>query len=286
MNPLKTYLKNFSVASIEYESRYLALQRQTFVSYYPFGVFEARDFDEFEFEPITIFSGANGSGKSTLLNVIAESLGVKRLGPFNTSKYMSAYTEGCNYVADELPKASKIITSDDVFNYLTDVRYMNIGIQSDAFDLFEEYYDNRHKSLEIPASDNYKKHIEAITKGTMQFINGRLINSAVMESNGQSSIRFFTSQITENALYLLDEPENSLSTKMQLELKKYIEDSVKGYNCQFIISTHSPFFLALDNAKIYNLDDYYGVETRWTELESVRTYYDFFKKYKSEFEDL
>jgi hypothetical protein len=29
-----------------------------------------------------------------------------------------------------------------------------------------------------------------------------------------------------------------------LKLKKYIEDSVRFYNCQFIISTHSPFFNA------------------------------------------
>ena len=31
------------------------------------------------------------------------------------------------------------------------------------------------------------------------------------------------------------------------KLKKFIEDSVRFYNCQFIISTHSPFLLNLNN---------------------------------------
>ena len=40
-------------------------------------------------------------------------------------------------------------------------------------------------------------------------------------------------------LYLLDEPENSLSAELQLDLLKFIENSARFYNCQFIISTHS-----------------------------------------------
>ena len=53
---------------------------------------------------------------------------------------------------------------------------------------------------------------------------------------------------------------------------------------QFIIATHSPFMLGILNAKIYNLDtENYRVE-KWSELENVRYFYDFFKSRKNEFE--
>ena len=73
-------------------------------------------------------------------------------------------------------------------------------------------------------------------------------------SNGESAYKYFVEQVEEDGLYLLDEPENSLSPKRQLELKQYIEDSARFFNCQFILSTHSPFLLSMRGAKIYDLD--------------------------------
>ena len=48
-----------------------------------------------------------------------------------------------------------------------------------------------------------------------------------MFSNGESAMKYFVDHISENALYLLDEPENSLSIALQQELCKYIEDSAR-----------------------------------------------------------
>ena len=67
------------------------------------------------------------------------------------------------------------------------------------------------------------------------------------------------------------------------ELKKFIEDSVRFYNCQFIISTHSPFLLKLMDAKIYDLDEVPVKTKKWTELSNVLVYYNFFKEYEDEF---
>lgn len=284
---MNTYLKTFSVATTKFEADFLKMQRRTcYASYYPFGVFEPKYFGEFEFDPITIFYGSNGCGKSTLLNVIAEKLGIEHMGPYNTTKYMKDYIEGCDVETESIPPNSKIISSDDVFNYLTDIRYMNMGIDAKRIDLFEEYYD-RIKPMKLTSMDdyeNYRKHVEATRKTASGFIKSHLLSNALMQSNGQSAIKFFTSQIDQDALYLLDEPENSLSPNMQLMLKKYIEDSVVGYNCQFVIATHSPLLLALDNAKIYNMDDITGGVAEWTELENTRIYYEFFKEHKDEFE--
>lgn len=94
---------------------------------------------------------------------------------------------------------------------------------------------------------------------------------------------YFTQKIEANQIYLLDEPENSLSAGYQEELAQFIFDSARFYNCQFIIATHSPFILATQSAKVYDLDSVPVQEKRWTELENVRRYYEFFKKHESAF---
>ncbi len=103
------------------------------------------------------------------------------------------------------------------------------------------------------------------------------------QSNGESALLYFTESIRENALYILDEPENSLSASLQVKLKQFLEDSVRFYGCQFIISTHSPFLLAIRGAALYDLDATPPQTRKWTELENVRLYYDFFQEYAAEF---
>ena len=85
-------------------------------------------------------------------------------------------------------------------------------------------------------------------------------------------------------LYLLDEPEVSLSPKNQVELAKKINEMSRYLGIQFIISTHSPFMLGILEAKIYNLDTTDYRVQKWSELENVRYFYDFFMSRKDEFD--
>ncbi len=62
-------------------------------------------------------------------------------------------------------------------------------------------------------------------------------------------------KICEDGLFLLDEPENSLSPERQLKLLKFLEDSARFFGCQLIIATHSPFILSMRGAKIYDFDE-------------------------------
>ena len=103
-------------------------------------------------------------------------------------------------------------------------------------------------------------------------------------SNGESAFHYFAEKIEENGLYLLDEPENSLSPARQQELVRFLEDSARFFGCQFVISTHSPFLLAMKQAKIYDLDEDPVDVKRWTQLENVRVYYEFFQKHREAFE--
>ena len=103
-----------------------------------------------------------------------------------------------------------------------------------------------------------------------------------MFSNGESAMKYFVDHITENALYRLDEPENSLSISLQQELCKYIVDSARHFGCQFVMSTHSPVLLSMKDAVIYDLDSDPVTVKPWTELENVRRYFDFFEEHRQE----
>ena len=50
-----------------------------------------------------------------------------------------------------------------------------------------------------------------------------------------------------------------------------------------MIATHSPFLLSMRGAKIYDMDEEPVDVKRWTELENVRAYFEFFKKHEDEF---
>lgn len=251
---------------------------------YPFKIFPPKYFSRAEFAPITVFCGGNGSGKSTLLNVIAGKLGLARSADFNETPLYSDYLGLCSFEASEVPKGSRIITSDDVFDYLLDLRAVNRGVEARRQELFAEYesYTDPRFHFQMRTMDEYdelKIRNEARKKTKSAFVSPRLnAREARTRSNGESAFYYFTEHIKENALYLLDEPENSLSPRLQRELAAFLSDSVRFFGCQLIISTHSPFLLSLSGAKVYDLDAVPACERKWTELEGVKIYKELFNE--------
>ena len=75
----------------------------------------------------------------------------------------------------------------------------------------------------------------------------------VVKSHGQSHMKFFETRFQRKGLYLLDEPENALSPRMQLELLRLLRQFSTRGDVQFIIATHSPILLAYPDAEIYQL---------------------------------
>ena len=116
-----------------------------------------------------------------------------------------------------------------------------------------------------------------------QYIRANLRRNAEERSNGESALLFFTDKIDENSLYLVDEPENSLSTESQKKLAEYIENAARFYNCQFIISSHSPFMLSLKGAKVYDMDAFPVRPVHWTDMANIRALYEFFMQHRDEF---
>lgn len=282
------YLKEFKLPSEKQEYNFFLYEekRTCFNNVYPFRLFPNKELEEIEFDSINIFYGGNGSGKSTLLNVIAEKLEAERNQKFNKGTFFDRYVEKCDFeFGHDKPDIIKIVTSDDVFDYLFDVRNINNHIEKNRNELFEEYlnfkYAGADKSFDY---ESLKKTLNSRKKTMSGYVRERLSkNNIIEQSNGESALMYFEKEIKENAIYILDEPENSLSAESQLKLVNFIEESVRFYNCQFIISTHSPFLLSMNDAKIFDLDELPVKTKKWTELENVKIYYDFFKEHEDEF---
>ena len=292
------YLESFTLPSRLDEDGYLLsypykVEMQCFSeNVYPFKLFPQKQMPSLSFAPITVFYGGNGSGKSTLLNVIGEKLGLARQASFNKTPFYEEFLSFCKYrlsYGKKVPSESRIITSDDVFDHLLDLRAVNEGIDRKREVLFAEYErltelkDEPVLLTSLDEYDAFKERLDAKRTSKSRYVAARMGNECAGKSNGESAFRCFTEHIGEGALYLLDEPENSLSVKLQEELARFIEDSARFYDCQFVIATHSPFLLSLRGARVYDLDACPVCERKWTELENVRLFRAFFKAHEGEF---
>ena len=300
------YLKNFQFPSAEKEERFLISRRlpRRWQEPYPFNVLSRNNLISLDFSEITILCGGNGSGKSTALNIIGSKLEIPRQSAYNKGDLHSDYLELCTYQTGdwahelfELKESSYIITSDDIFKFMLDVRTRN-----DLFDIrstaivqemyrikYRQYTDNeqdalRHLDLESGENvDTFSRIYDMKRKNVRRYIRDEMGCKTQTYSNGETGFMRFVDSILPDSLYLLDEPENSLSCELQMKLAKYIEDSAKHCGCQFIIATHSPFLLALQDAKIYNLDANPVTISKWWELPNMQLYYNLFKQYDDKF---
>lgn len=282
------YLSQFQFPHKEREYDFIFGQKRTcYDTYYPFQILSRHDLKVLDFEPVTILYGGNGSGKTTALNIMAEKLGLERDTLYNRSNFFEDYTKMCDYeIQEKIPSGSRIITSDDVFDFMLNLRSINEGIDRRREELLEDYLDAKYSHFQMKSLDDYeqlKKVTMARSNTQSKFVRKSMTGNVREHSNGESAFLYFADKIKENGLYLLDEPENSLSPEKQQELLKFLEDSARFFECQFIIATHSPFLLSMKGAKIYDMDEEVVDVKRWSELENVKAYYSFFKKHEREF---
>lgn len=285
------YLSSFRFPSwdSEYSFRLNEVKRTCYNTMYPFFVLSRRALRELNFTDVTILYGGNGSGKTTALNVIAEKLGLARTALYNRSSFFGDYLKMCSSSKErDIPSHSAVITSDDVFSYMLDIRAVNEGVDIRREELFDEY-NRRKRELSAVRSledfDRLKDIVDARRLTQSKFVKSRLGDNIKEQSNGESAYFYFTQRVKDGGLYLLDEPENSLAPDLQLKLCDFLFESVRFFGCQLVIATHSPFILSMRGARIYDLDDDPVSVKKWTELENVRAYYDFFKAHGKEFEE-
>lgn len=273
-----------------YLKRFELLDKEDW-SGYPFHIFLEKQFFNIEFEPVTIFYGDNGSGKSTLLNIITETINkdkqvISRKKPLVKSEYFDTYIAKCKYyLENNIPTESKIILSEDIFENILSKRIENQKKNEGRKELEKQYMQYKYNPVNYSSLEDLSISVETRNKTQSKFIKSRIEENSKEFSNGQTSLEFFDKELKENCLYLLDEPENSLSPKFQIELIQLLLELSRFFKCQFIIATHSPFLLSIPNAKIYDLDSVPVTPKKWYELENMKIYYNFFKENKSKFEN-
>lgn len=173
--------------------------------------------DEIKFnKPITFFTGENGSGKSTLLEAIAISYG------FNAEGGTKNYNFSTHDSYSDLNKAIKIVKGYKMASigyFLRAESFYNVATKE------EDYSDL------LSPSKNFHNM-----------------------SHGESFLRLLDSYVTNNGIYILDEPEAALSPNRQMQLLSQIYEYSK-LGSQFIIATNSPIILATPNSEILSFDD-------------------------------
>ena len=251
---------------------------------YPYNVFRGKNIEPFVFSPITVFYGNNGSGKSTLLNIIANKLQLKgkeyaTSNSFGIVDYCNAFSNECSYslgeddfgfVIKNLPRNSRYIKSEDILYEIKKIQQKQV--LSDGME-----YDYVQKGMTIQEAKDFLSSKEGRKQEEyIKFAQEKY-------SNGETSMQYFEEYLQPNALYLLDEPEVSLSPSNQVLLANGINKLARLLECPFVIATHSPCLLGTLNARIYNIDTKEYDVVKWNELENVQYFYNFFKKHEQEF---
>jgi predicted ATPase len=189
---------------------------------YPFNLPNLNMTRDVTFEkPVTFFVGENGTGKSTLLRAVARRCNIHIWEPEEGRRVQFNKYE------------------HELYRFIS-VEWTNGVVPGSFFSssIFE-YFAN---ILDDWAFASPK---------TLDYFGGK---SLMTQSHGQGHMSYFENRYKLRGLYLLDEPENALSPKTQLQFLSLIKKMTEKGHAQFIIATHSPLLLAAPNSSIYSFD--------------------------------
>jgi len=189
---------------------------------YPFNLKLFRETRDLSFsKPVTFFAGENGAGKSTLLKAICLRCGIHIWEDMGRRRFENNPYE------------------EELYKYI-DVEWLDGEVPGSFFasQIFQDFAE-------------FLDEWAAATPGILEYFGG---SSLITKSHGQSLMAFFKARYKIKGLYLLDEPETSLSPKSQLELLNILRDYSQDGHAQFIIATHSPILLACPGAEIFSFD--------------------------------
>lgn len=314
------YLEQFRFPTAKQEDECITAMCKSLSSYcddaYPFKITTGIDLYSLDFEPITLLCGGNGCGKSTILNIIGRKLCADRHSLYNSTVYMDTFVSLCKYTeasvlaGDELfdddrrirsykydiKKYCHVITSDDIFQSMLDLRLANEQKLHKSFFIKQDQRLARcnneldrvvpSRSIDLDTGNGVKEFNALVEMRKLSFKKYMEKTVGKMErgfSNGETALMKLSEKLETPGLYILDEPENSMSCEFQMRLANLIEFFAYRGKCQFIIATHSPFLMAMQNAKIYNLDHTPVDICNWWELENIKPYFELFEKARDNF---
>ena len=226
-------------------------------------------------------------------------MNIGRRTKFNRSPFFTFFAQQCqlgihSYFDDD-DKRCDIISSDDVFQHCFKIRDTNDSILKEQNNIIDEAFrkksdisrgtykiENLRGLNDIERWKTERDDLRNLKKSSSSYIRKYASHVVKPQSNGETALEFFMQKMDGAGVYLLDEPENSLSPSYQLKLIEFIEAASRFFEMQFIIATHSPLLLGLKNARILNLDEEGAPERQWEELENIQILNNFFEQKKME----
>lgn len=210
---------------------------------------------------ITFIIGENGTGKSTLLESLACRLQLPHIDGFgygkkcfDAAKKMLPYLELKWNIERSV---GFFFRAEDFGDYVNSVHRTDIELHNQFGDLGTDVPN--HIIQQMKDSANYQLH--NVRKNYGQELN--------TFSHGEAYMHIMHEQVNKRGIYLLDEPEASLSPAKQLAFIYFIQNHLKNFNSQFIIATHSPMLMAYPEATIFEVTD---TEMKKTDLEDTDHY--------------
>lgn len=195
--------------------------------------------------PVTFFIGENGTGKSTLLQAVAKRCGI----------HIWRDDEGyIRRVQHQSPYAEQL--------------YRYVQVEWNGERVKGSYFDSEIFRYFAECLDAWAKPNPAL----YQYYGGE---SLVARSHGQRHIQYFGATYQKKGLYFLDEPENALSPRKQIELLQILKRASETGQIQFLAVTHSPILLSFPGASIFSFDDLPVRETLYEDTDYYRLYKDF-----------
>jgi predicted ATPase len=229
---------------------------------YPFDPPAIATLDSIDFRAgVTFFAGGNGTGKSTLLEAVAAGAGSV---PVRTEDPRTRETLECaKELAGELKfswatkaRHGFFLREEDFFEYKKGLA----GMVSDLEAMVEDYEERL---------TGMGRHLaSSLARGQRRALVERYGEDLTVLSHGESLLQFFRARLTGPGLYLMDEPDTSLSPLSVLALLAFVMEMAVG-GSQFIIATHSPILLALPGAQLISFDRTPITEVEYDELEQV-----------------
>jgi predicted ATPase len=195
--------------------------------------------------PVTFFIGENGTGKSTLLQAVAKRCGIH------------IWRDDEGYIRRVLHRSPY---AEQLYRYVQ-VEWCGERVKGSYFDA--EIFRYFAECLDAWAKPN---------PALYQYYGG---DSLVTRSHGQRHIQYFGATYRKKGLYFLDEPENALSPRKQIDALKIIKEAAETGQVQFLIVTHSPILLSLPGATIFSFDAIPVRETLYENTDYYLLYKDF-----------
>ena len=210
---------------------------------YPFNIPVLRNTSELIFnKPIAFFVGENGSGKSTLLEAIARRCSIHIWEGDRRARFRHNPHERMLY------------------RYLQ-AEWVDGSVPGSFF-----------------AAEIFRTYSQIVDEwaSTDPGVLSHYGDASLMEqSHGEGHLSYFRNRYRIKGLYLLDEPENALSPRRQMELLDLLAEMSTPGHAQFIITTHSPILMSLQGATIYDFNADPLREIAYEETDHFRTYREF-----------